>query len=140
MTILVALDWNGTPRLVFILACSRIEIYLYEIEGLEFENGFTGMMLVRENREHISKRNDPTPCIIKVCYFPNWVDVCDFRGLGGGLERVAGLSSLRLCFMRLLPCLGRKVLQGTLRGILEEILVFHLFELSGFPDWMTASI
>lgn len=54
-------------------------------------------------------------------------------GLGGGRGRVVRLS-FRKCFMRVLPCLQRKVIRGTLRGILEQILVFHLSDLPGFQD------
>lgn len=47
------------------------------------------------------------------------------------MRRSVGLSFFRQCFSRRLPCLDRKIVQGTLRGILEQILVLHLSDLSG---------
>lgn len=92
------------------------------------------MMVVAENREQISKLNEQTLYVIKVCYFLRWIDMYECGGLGGGRGRVVRLSFFRKCFMRVLPGLERKVIHGTLRGILEQILVFHLSDLPGFQD------
>lgn len=45
--ILVVLRWDGTPRLVLVLAYPRIEVFCLKQEGWQFENEFADMVMFR---------------------------------------------------------------------------------------------